>query len=85
MMIYWGMPWHVAHNPDVEYKRRIVKVNEDILYLESPDELREKEISTITNISKKKFRELLKSRSKDVEVFQVLINESDDVSKAAKP
>lgn len=80
-----GMPWHVANNPEVNYPNRIVKVNEEILGLENPNEVPEKEVSTVTNVSVKKFRRLLRKKSPKIEVFQVLTKVVDEVSKVRKP
>ena len=67
-----GMPWHVANNPKVDYKRRIVKVNEEILSLADPEEEPEVGTTTITNISVKKFRRLLKKSHQKSRYFRSL-------------
>lgn len=83
-----GMPWHVANNPEVDYPNRIVKVNEEILNLsDDPEKTNVNETSTtITNLSVKKFRRMLrKSKSPVLEVYQVMLNEVDEIRKVKKP
>ena len=69
-----GMPWHVAHNPLIDYSQRIVKVNSDELI---PHEEVCKQKNQVTSMSVKKFRSLLKKESKSAELqlFQLMPKE----------
>ena len=67
-----GMPWHVAHNPDINYKNRTVHIGNQLLPVESnPPEI-EPEIR-VMNLGVKKFRKMLKGtkNDNDFQVFQV--------------
>ena len=66
------MPWHVAHNPHIDYVKRRVKVDGDEIKLDCKkigwNGSDEKPV-TVTNLGVKKFRQLL--RKKAPEKFQV--------------
>ena len=66
-----GMPWHVAHNPRIDYVQRIVQVDGDEIPVDSFADERVSKIQ-VTNLSVKKFRRLLRTRSKsnDFQLFQ---------------
>jgi len=68
-----GMPWHVAHNPKIDYSRRIVKVGADILPLETTLDLKEDKVQ-VMNLGVKKFRRMLKTKSsrEDFKMFQLV-------------
>lgn len=73
-----GMPWHIANNPDINYKRRIVNIGSHSLstHLALP-----KQKVEVQNMSVKKFRELLSSRrnNNDTQIFQLVpqVNSSE--------
>lgn len=66
-----GMPWHVAHNPRIDYKKRIVKVGPQEIY---SGEESEKRCPRIMNLSVKKFRNLVKRKGQepDFQLFQLI-------------
>ena len=69
-----GMPWHVAHNPQTDYNKRIVRVHDGELKFQHPKESNSS--VKVTNLSVKKFRRMLKKKSPDdFHVFQVVIRE----------
>lgn len=76
------MPWHVANSPCIDYKKRVVRVDNEIIPVERMITEHGEKLK-ITNIGVKKFRKLLrKGPSEQVQVFQVVIREkSDDLSK----
>ena len=66
-----GMPWHVAFNPNINYEKRIVKVGPDeILSDKSPSKATVK----VTNLSVRKFRNLLmkKKNCAELQLFQLI-------------
>ena len=66
-----GMPWHVAHNPSINYEQRIVKVGPGVI----PAFQKNDEKIPVTNLGVKKFRRMLKKNTKKVELYQVKIRE----------
>lgn len=67
-----GMPWHVANNPSIDYENRTVQIGDDAIPVDSTEEDEPK--VQVTNMSVKKFRRLMKkkSRSGDFQVYQVI-------------
>ena len=65
-----GMPWHVRHNPDIDYEARSIPVNLDPLPVANED----KNEPRICNIGVKKFRSLLrkKGQREDFQVFHLV-------------
>ena len=85
-----GMPWHVANNPQIDYKKRIVKVNGDEILIDCEESggcgLVSEEKVTVTNLGVKKFRQMLRKKSPDkFQVFQLVArrvpSELDNVKK----
>ena len=66
-----GMPWHVAHNPSIDYEQRIVKVGTDVI---TAFRMNGEKIQ-VTNLGVKRFRKMLRKNMKKVELFQVMIRE----------
>ena len=66
------MPWHVAHNPSIDYEKMIVKVGHDVI----PAFRKNGEKIQVTNPGVKKFRRMLRKNMKKVELFQVMIRET---------
>ncbi len=62
------MPWYVAHNPSINYEKRIVKVGENKLATDSNDEIK----ANILNLSVKKFKNMMKEKRSDVNVFRLV-------------
>ena len=71
-----GMPWQVANNPEIDYPNCRVLVGNEYLYgsLDSEESSAVDEIQ-VTNLSVKKFRKMIRKRSKNVEVYQMIIRE----------
>ena len=71
-----GMPWHVANNPKIDYPNRRVLVGNKYLYgmIDSEDSPQVDDIK-VTNLSVKRFRRMIRKRSKNVEVYQVITRE----------
>ncbi len=63
-----GMPWHVAHNPKIDYEKRIVKVGENELSTEVSNENEFK----VLNLSVKKFRCMVKRKLPKINVFRLV-------------
>ena len=63
-----GMPWHVAHNPYINYKSRTVKIGNDELNNGKPQIPRAK----VLNLSVKKFRNLVQKKSSINNIFQLV-------------
>lgn len=80
-----GMPWHVANSPCIDYKKRVVRVDDGNLPMERVIWNGTNRVK-ITNMSVKKFRKILrKGPPKKVQVYQVVIREiSDDLKKVKK-
>lgn len=57
-----GMPWHAAHNPNIDYVNRTVKIGTDVIPVDSY-ELKDEPRVQVTNLSVKKFRRLLRKRA----------------------
>ena len=72
-----GMPWHVAHNPQIDYVKRNVNVKGDVIKLCSDENGRTGSIDEsvkVTNLGVKKFRQMLKKKSPDkFQVFQLVV------------
>ena len=68
-----GMPWHVAHYPRVDCFQRVVQVGGDEISVNSFGDEGVSKIQ-VTNLSVKKFRRLLRTRSKsnNFQVFQAI-------------
>ena len=68
-----GMPWHVPHNPKIDYVQRAVQFGGDEIPVDSFGDEKVSKIQ-VTNLSVKKFRRLLRTRSKsnDFQVFQAI-------------
>ncbi len=62
------MPWHVANNPVINYANRIVEVGGNELGTDSVEGSKAK----ILNLSVKKFRNMMKQKCSDVEVFRLV-------------
>jgi len=85
--ILLGMPWHVAHNPTIDYENRIVRVDGDKIPIDSTSETEQKLDSAVkvTNMSVKKFRRILRKKSpRNFQVFQVVSKLSSDDLKKVK-
>ena len=65
------MPWHVSHNPSINYEQRILKVGPDVI----PAFQKDDEKIQVTNLGVKKFRRMLKNNMKKFELYQVNIRE----------
>lgn len=63
-----GMPWHVAHNPCINYDKKIVKVGENELKTDAIEQSGLK----VLNLSVKKFRKIMKKNDPYVNVFQLV-------------
>ena len=77
-----GMPWHVANNVKSDYPNHRVLVGKEYIYgitdsykSHSQTERCEVDEVTVSNISVKKFRKILRKRSKRIEVYQVIMRE----------
>ena len=68
-----GMPWHVANNPSIDYKERIVTVGSDDIFSENSPICAENKVQ-VMNLGVKKFRKMLKSSSygAELQVFQLV-------------
>jgi len=81
-----GMPWHVANNPQIDYVERTIRVNEDTLSYEHPNEERGAKPVKVTNMGVKKFRRMLKRKSSEkYQVFQVVAKDDWELGKVQKP
>ena len=67
-----GMPWHVAHNPSIDYEKRIFKVGPHVI----PALRKNCEKLQVTNLGVKSFRKMVRKNMKKVELFQVMIRET---------
>ena len=72
-----GMPWHVAHNPLIDYSQRTVKVNSDELI---PHKESCKPKNQVTSMSMEKFRSLLKKESKSAGLQLLQLMSKQEVS-----
>ena len=85
-----GMPWHVAHNPTVDYVKRVVKGGSDVIsvdheYLNGRGSVKKKEKLTVTNLGVKEFRQMLQKRSPEsFQVFHVMVREVPSELKKVK-
>lgn len=71
-----GMPWHVANNPQIDYpNRRVLVGNEDLFGTLDSEKSPEVDEIQVTNLSVKKFRQIIRKRSENVEVYQVITRE----------
>ena len=68
--ILLGMPWHVANNPEIDYVNRAINLEDKSIQLKNHLEDETADISAVkvTNIGVKKFRKLLRKKSKKVEI-----------------
>lgn len=68
-----GIPWHVAHNPRVDYVQRVVQVGDDEIPVDPFDNKSEPRVQ-VANISVGKFRRLLRNRSglSDFQLFRAI-------------
>lgn len=62
-----GMPWHVAHNPNVDYVKRVVKIGSDVISVDRKNlngkgSVKKKDKLTMTNLGVKEFRQMLQKR-----------------------
>lgn len=79
-----GMPWHVANNPKTDYRKRIVKVNENVLPLVSDEKRKTGEVK-VMNIGFKKFRKFIKEKARNYyEVFQIVQSNTFKVNEKKK-
>lgn len=67
-----GMPWHVAHNPEIDYDSQIVKVGGVSLNCTKLTESDET-LAKVTNLGVRKFRRMLKNSTGNFEVYQVVL------------
>jgi len=68
------MPWHVKNNPDIDYENRCVDLEEGKISADPSEGSAEEDENEVrvTNLSVKKFRQLLKKRKfKKVQVSKV--------------
>jgi len=74
-----GMPWHVANKPKIDYVKRFVEVDGDVIKFDKKIFVRKCSVRNhvrVTNLSVKKFRQMLKKKSsEDFQVFQVMVRE----------
>jgi len=71
-----GMPWHVAHNPKIDYEKKTVELKNTVLYMReyyNENKMSRSKVK-IGNLSLKKFRRMLKKKKGNFEVFQVFFN-----------
>ena len=61
-----GIPWHFAHNPKIDYVKRIVKVGEKNLSIKNSNEREVK----VLNLSFKKFRHIVREEFTNINVFR---------------
>ena len=64
-----GMPWHVAHNPAIDYEKKIVKIGHDE---HNTNRSQCEHVPKVMNLSVKKFRNILRERSPSIHVFQLV-------------
>ena len=67
-----GMPWHVAHNPTIQYDTGVVKVGDVSLNPYQCEECDDSGPVKITNLGVRKFRLMIKKASGYFEVFQLV-------------
>ncbi len=63
-----GMPWHVAHNPVIDYRKRVVKAGQDDLNTISSTDTELK----VTSLSMRNFRKIVKRSPLEVSIFQLI-------------
>ena len=73
-----GMPWHVANNPRIDYVNRVVQVREEEISVERKRPFVGQKRVTVSNMSVKGFRKLMKKPPPNVQVFQVVLSKSED-------
>ncbi len=61
------MPWHLVHNPKIDYMKKVVKVGKVELKADNPKDTKAK----VLNLSVKKFKNMLKNRALKINVFQL--------------
>ena len=75
-----GTPWHVANNPQIDYKKRIVTVNDKAIHFGKSTLTKVHFVKpevTVTNLTVRKFRQMLKKKSpRNFEVFHVMVKDS---------